>query len=194
VTEARGYTLLETLVSTALCSALAALSLPIVGGSLERERAMVGARVLAGQLQRARFEALKRARAVAVRLDVIGNRTAFQLFADGDDDGVRQSDVDAGIDPPLAPLEYLDQHARDISLRVNQVVVDPAGAGEIQPGADPLRIGNTALLSFSPFGSATSGTLYVAGLRGPQFAVRVFGATGRVRLMTFDRQARQWRH
>src|SRR5689334_24679855 len=52
-----------------------------------------------------------------------------------------------------------------------------------------LRIGNTSLLVFSPLGSSTSGTLYVAAHRGPQMAIRVFGATGRVRVLMLDRKS-----
>jgi hypothetical protein len=67
-------------------------------------------------------------------------------------------------------------------LRINKEIVDVSGSPVLAPGDDPLRIGNTSMLTFSPLGSATSGTLYVAGLiRGPQMAIRVFGATGRVR-------------
>jgi type II secretory pathway pseudopilin PulG len=194
VTDARGYTLFETVVAAALCSTLGAISIPIVGGAIDRERTTIGARVLAAQLQRARFEALKRGRGVAVRLVLVGDRTSLQLFADGDGDGVRQTDIDAGVDPPLSLLEYLDQHARGIGLRINQAVPDVSGGTDLAAGADPIRIGNTALLAFSPLGSATNGTLYVAGHRGPQMAIRVFGATARVRLLMFDAQARQWRH
>ena len=194
MTDARGYTLIDTIVAAAICSTISAAALPLIGGSLDRERTIIGARVLANQLQRARFEALKRARGVALRLALEGERTSLQLFMDGDGDGVRQADIDADVDTPLTPLEFLDQHSRGVSLRINQEIVDAGGTGVLNAGDDPLRIGNTPLLAFSPFGSATSGTLYVAGHRGPQLAIRVFGATGRVRLMTFDSQARQWRH
>lgn len=194
MTDARGYTLLETICAAALCVIMSAIAVPVIGGTLDRERTIIGARFLAGQLQRARLEALKRARTVAVHVALVGERTRVQLFVDGDGDGVRQHDVDEGIDPPLAPQEFVDDHSRGVSLRINQVVADMSGAGDLLPGADPLRIGNTALLAFSPLGSATSGTLYVAGHHGPQMAIRVFGGTGRVRVMTFDAQARQWRH
>lgn len=129
---------------------------------------------------------------MAVRLEVIGDRTQWQLFADGNGNGVLQREVDRGIDPSLMPAQWLDDQVRDISLRINQAITDVGGTATILPGDDPLRIGNTALLTFSPLGSATSGTLYVAAHRGPQMAIRVFGATGRVRVLMFDAQARQW--
>lgn len=195
MTDARGYTLVDTIVTAALCSVMGATAIPLIGGTLDRERTIIGAQFVAGQLQRARLESLKRGRSVAVRFEVVNDRTRFQLFVDGDGDGVRQADVDDLIDAPVTPLEYLDDRSRGISLRVNQRITDAGGGTEhIEPGADALRIGNTALLAFSPIGGATSGTLYVAGHRGPQMALRVFGGTGRVRLMTYDPQARQWRH
>lgn len=194
MTDARGYTLIETICAAALCAVTGAIAVPVIGGTLDRERTIIGAQFLAGQLQRARLEALKRARTVAVHVALVGERTSIQLFADGDGDGVRQHDVDDGIDPPLTPQEFVDDRSRGVSLRINQTVADIGGAGNLAAGDDPLRIGNTALLAFSPVGSATSGTLYIAGHRGPQMAIRVFGGTGRVRVMTFDAQARQWRH
>lgn len=190
--EARGAALIDIVVASAVGVVMMAIAVPVVGGTLERERTIVGAQYLAGQLLVARLDSLKRARAVAVRLAIVGERTQLQLFADGDGDGVVQRDIDRGIDPPLTPPGWLDEQARGISLRVNQVIKDVAGSATLAPGDDPLRIGNTALLTFSPVGSATSGTLYVAAHRGPQMAIRVFGATGRVRVLMFDAQTRQW--
>jgi type II secretory pathway pseudopilin PulG len=193
VPDSPGYTLIETVVAAGLCTVMGAMALPMIGRTLDRERTIIGAQFLAGQLHRARLEALRRARPVAVRLELVGGRAALQLFVDGDGDGVLQRDVDAGVDSPLTPLEFLDDRSRDVSLRINQPVIDAGGSGELSPGDDPLRIGATALLSFSPLGGATAGTLYVAARRGPQMAIRVFGGTGRVRILTFDAQARQWR-
>ena len=194
MTDARGATLLDTLFASALCITMTAIAVPVVGGSLDRERTIIGAQYLSGQLQRARLESLKQARSVAVRLEIVDGRTRLQLFADGNGNGVLQRDIDRAIDPPLAPPEYLDDRSRDVSLRINQRILDVSGAAEFAPGDDPLRIGNTALLAFSPLGGATSGTLYVAAHRGPQMAIRVFGGTGRVRVLMFDAQARLWRH
>ena len=188
----KGAALIDVVVAAALCVVMMAIAVPVVGGTLERERTIVGAQYLSGQLLRARLDSLRRARSVAVRLEVVGDRTQLQLFADGNGNGVLQRDIDRGLDPPLTRLEWLDDQARDISLRVNQTIKDVAGTATIVPGDDPLRIGNTALLTFSPLGSATNGTLYVAAHRGPQMAIRVFGATGRVRVLMFDTQTRQW--
>jgi len=187
-----GAAIIDIIVATSLCFLMAAIAVPVIGGTLDRERTIVGARYLAGQLERARLDSLKRARFVAVRVQVIGDRTELRLFADGNGNGVLQSDADRGIDPPLTPVAWLDDQAQDISLRINQEIIDVSGSTVLAPGDDPLRIGRTSMLTFSPLGSATSGTLYVAAHRGPQMAIRVFGATGRVRVLMFDARTRQW--
>jgi hypothetical protein len=192
VTEARGAAFIDIIVATSVCFLMAAIAVPVIGGTLDRERTIIGAQYLSGQLQRARLESLKRARPVAVRVEVIGERTQLRLFEDRNGNGVLQRDIDRGIDLPLTPIEWLDDQARDISLRINQDVTDVSGVMTLEPGDDPLRLGNTSLLTFSPVGSATSGTLYVAAHRGPQMAIRVFGATGRVRVLMFDARTRQW--
>ena len=189
---ANGAALIDIVVATSLIVVMAAIAVPVLGGTIERERTVVGAQYLAGQLLRARLESLKRARSVAVRLEVLGDRTKLRLFADGNGNGVLQRDIDRGIDRPLTPAGWLDDQARGISLRVNQAVTDVSSGAALAPGDDPLRIGNTALLTFSPLGSATSGTLYIAAPRGPQIAIRVFGSTGRVRVLTFDAWTHQW--
>jgi len=192
VTDPRGAALIDLVAATALVVVVAATAVPVVGGAMERERTMVGTQFLAGQLQRARLAALRRAVPVAVRIEIVDERTSLRLFMDGNGNGVLQKDIDKGLDPPLSPVHWMDEQARDVSLRINQAILDAGGSGTLEAGDDPLRIGNSALLTFSPLGSATSGTLYVAAQRGPQMAIRVFGATGRVRVLIFDAQTRQW--
>jgi type II secretory pathway pseudopilin PulG len=191
-TDARGVALIDTICSLAVVGILAAIAVPIVAGSLERERATVGARVLAGYAQRARFEALRRAAVVALQIDTSGGRTRFTLHVDGNGNGVLQRDIDSGTDAAISGVEWLDQHARGVALRINQPIPDIGGGLPLKPGDNPLRIGRTTLLSFSPLGSSTSGTLYVSAPQGPQLAIRVYGATGRTRLLTFDTISQRW--
>ena len=47
-----------------------------------------------------------------------------------------------------------------------------------------MRFGDSDILSFSPLGTATPGTFYLAGDAG-QAAVRVTGGSARVRLMVW---------
>jgi Tfp pilus assembly protein FimT len=192
MSSAAGLALIDVVGATALMGLLAAMAMPLVASTFDSERAVVGAHYLAAELQRARMQSLRRGTSVALRIEVVGDRTSIRLFADGNGNGVLQRDIDRGIDRPLTSLDWLDHHAASVSLRIAQDVPDIGGAGWLAAGSDPLRIGRTSLVVFSPSGSSTSGTLYLAGRRGPQLAIRLFGATGRVRVLTFDPQTEQW--
>lgn len=192
-TDRRGTALIDMVAATGLSVVVAAMAVPMVGATLDREHTIVGAHYLAAQVQRARLEALKRATAVAARVELVDGRASVQLFVDGNGNGVLKKDIDKAIDVPLTALDWLDARARHVSLRINQPIEDVSGAGSLPAGDDPIRIGNTSLVSFSPLGSSTSGTLYVAAPQGPQMAIRLYGATGRVRVLMFDAQAGQWR-
>ena len=104
-----------------------------------------------------------------------------------------QSDIDHGIDQSIAPAARLTDYLGLITLRINRDVPEPETGAPLTAGSDPLRIGRSTLLSFSPLGTATSGTLYLAAPAGPQMAVRILGSTGRMRVLRFDTTTRQWR-
>ena len=190
--SARGVALIDVLAATALSVLVSATAIPVVAGALEHERATVGAHYLGAWLKQAQLQALRRGTSVAVRFVVGIDDTELQMFADGNGNGVLAREIDEGTDPAVGPMDRLGTHARGVALRLNQRVPDIAGNGTLETGADPLRIGRSSLLSFSPTGSATAGTLYVAASHGPQYAVRVMGSTGRVRVLRFDTGAGTW--
>lgn len=191
-TDDHGQALVDVMCALALVAILCAFALPVVAGPMERERAIVGAQVVNGHIQHARFEALRRATSVALQIDIVTGRTSLRLFVDGNGNGVLQRDINLGVDYPISGTDWIDQHVRDISLRINQPIPDIGGGASLKPGDNPMRIGRTSLLAFSPMGNSTSGTLYIAATAGPQMAVRLYGATGRTRVLTFNAPSRQW--
>ena len=188
----RGAALVDVIFAAGLVAVLSGIAIPVIEAARAHGAARAGARVVAARLQQARMDALKRNAMVAVRFDP-ANLDLFRVYADGDGDGVSQTDIDAATDPPLTPAQHLSDFARAVVLRVRDEVPEPDGGGTIAAGTDPLRIGPTSILSFSPLGSATGGTIYLAGVDGPQMAIRIFGATGRIRVLEFDRASAQWR-
>jgi len=188
----RGLALTDVLAATALSALVSATAIPVVAGAMDHERATVGAHYVASRLKQAQLDALRRGTSVAVRIAAGPDDAEMQVFADGNGNGVLLRDIEQGLDVPLGPVDRLATHARGVALRVNQPVPDIGGNGSLDVGSDPVRIGRSSLLSFSPTGSATAGTLYVGALRGPQFAVRVLGSTGRVRVLRFDAGAGIW--
>ena len=184
--------LLDVVFTCGLTGLIAAVAVPSMHASREHDQARLAARHLATRLQHARLDALRRNRAVAIRFDPteVGR---YGVYADGDGDGVLQRDIEAGIDVAIAPEVHLAEQFDRVSFRIAVTVPSADGGGTFVAGDDPIRIGATNVLAFSPIGSATSGTLYLASQSGVQLAVRVFGATGRTRVLWFDAAAGAWR-
>jgi hypothetical protein len=168
----------------------AGTAIPLAHNSVDRSRAAGAASYVAGRLALARFEAVRRSAYVAIRFLEQSDGYWLQTYVDRNRNGVLSSDIAGGVDLPISAAERIDYHFPDVAFGIQ-----PSVTG-IDPGpfnaSDPVQIGSTALLSFSPTGSSTSGTLFIRGRRGHQFAVRVLGATGRTRILEFSFGAGTW--
>jgi hypothetical protein len=149
----------------------------------------MAARYLEGRIMHARATAVKRSTRVALRFEPVDGDYRFGEFFDGNGNGVRSSEIASGLDPEIAPARRLRDVFPGIAFGVQPGVRDVDGA-PVTTG-DGLRIGASRLLTLGPDGTASSGTLYVHGRRG-QYAVRILGATGRTRVLRFDRRTGQW--
>ena len=103
-------------------------------------------------------------------------------YVDGNRNGVRTADIAAGIDSLIEPARHLPELFPRVRIAFSQ------DGAEL----DPVQIGSTTLLSFTPDGTSTSGSIYVRGADGSQYAVRVLGATGRVRVVRYDEITSTW--
>ena len=187
-----GYSFLEVLAAITVMVIVAGAAIPLAYGSVERSRAAAAARYVAVRLAMARFEAVKRSAAVAVKFTTHADGYRFQPYVDGNFNGVLSADIARGVDRPIGSIERLDEHFPGVQFGF------ASGLTSLDPGrpldtTDPIQIGPTTLFSFSADGSSTSGTLFIVGQRQSQFAVRVLGATGRARVFQFDFQDAAWR-
>jgi Tfp pilus assembly protein FimT len=187
-----GSSLIEVLAATALMALMAAMAVPIGLSRADQHRLDAAARYIRGRCFEARAEAIKRSAFVAIRFepDAAGD-AAFQLFLDGNRNGVRTRDIDDGIDRAMVGKDRLGDHFPGIRFGVSGGLTGIAAGDTLSEGDDPIQIGSTDLLSFSPDGSATAGTLYIRSDRG-QRAVRILGATGRTRLLSYWFPERRW--
>ena len=190
--SARGATLIEVLPALALAALVSAIAIPVVAGTLDRERTIAGTQFLAARIAQAQLEALRRGGSVALRITVEDSDAVLQMFADGNGNGISTADITSGIDTPIGPAERLAAHATGVAVRINQRILDAGGTRWLDAGSDALRIGSTSFLSCSSTGSVTSGTIYIAATRGPQMAVRVTGSTGRIRVLRFEPSSAAW--
>lgn len=187
--HAGGFTLIELLLAIALAIVLAGMALPLTASAIDELRTAAAARYLAARIMQGRMDAIRRSTAVALRFELSDPDYAFVPYADGNGNGVRTADIRRGADPPVGSPQQLGHNFPGVrfGLMADLPDVDGGPSG----GTDGVRIGAARLLTLSPNGTATSGTLYVQGRRA-QYAVRVLGATGRTRVLKYDTGAGTW--
>lgn len=188
----RGFTLIEILIVLVLLVTVVAMGIPLLLTGLDEYRTASAARYLAGRFRLARMNAVRRSATVAIRFDTGGRVVRYAAFLDGNRNGVRTADITRGVDRPLTGFEGIGDHFTGVTFGIQSGV--PA-IGEVLAAAgdrNPLQIGRSGIMSFTPDGCATSGTLYLRGKGKAQFAVRVLGATARTRVLKFDHAARMW--
>lgn len=185
-----GYSLLELVFAAGLAVTVGGMAAPQLLSGLDDHRTAGAARYISARMQRARMDAVMRSAEVAMQFTQTGSGYTYAAYQDGNHNGVRTRDIQTGADPPVGSAERLPDHFSAVDFGV-QVGV-PAVDGGAPPGGDPIRLGASNLASFSSNGTATSGSVYIRG-RHAQYVVRIFGATGKVRTLKFDRAANQWR-
>ena len=174
--SAAGVTLLELIFVLGLVSVLAGMAIPQAMAGIERSRTVGAARYLAARMGLARAVAVARSANVALLFLADARGFAVGVYRDGNRNGVRARDIKTGTDP---------------------VVDEPVRISDLFPGVtlslnDPSNTDESILMSFAPIGTASSGTVYLRGRDGSQYAVRVLGATGRARVLRYLPGTRAW--
>jgi prepilin-type N-terminal cleavage/methylation domain-containing protein len=178
----RGYSLVEMIVVVAILMIGAAVAAPMVRAySVEAHLVGVGMKFKMSFL-RARSIAAKRSTYTAIRFDRRADGVYYSLYVDGNANGVLATDIADGIDSLIEGPTLLTTGAPDVRVAIDPgTPAIPPDSGFLDTG-DAIRFGRSDTLSFSPLGTATPGTFYLAGV-GSQAAVRVTPATARVRIM-----------
>ena len=189
--EQAGWSLVELLMVIGVSLVVGALAMAAFAPLGARARALGAARYLAALLQRERIEAVRTGRVCGWRFDDDGTGIGFVRVADGNGNGLRSAEIADGIDLVRGPRVRVADAFAGVRFVIADTVPSIDGGPGLAAGADPVRIGST-ILAFAPTGSATSGTLYVASADSQQFAIRILGATGRVRIFEFDRATTRW--
>jgi hypothetical protein len=119
---------------------------------------------------------------IALHFEDDARGTWFSMVEDGNGDGVRTVDIVQQIDRVIAPRVLLPDLFPGATI----------GLAPGTPATSAVSLGGTRLLSFSPDGTATSGSVYVLGRDGTQWAVRVLGVTARARVLRFESSTNAW--
>jgi type II secretory pathway pseudopilin PulG len=185
-----GYSLLELVFAAGIVVTVSGMAAPGLLSGLDDLRAAGAARYISARMQRARMDAVMRSVEVAIQFTQTGSGYTYAAYRDGNYNGVRTRDIQTGADPPVGSAERLPDHFSAVDFGVEAGL--PAVDGGAPPSGDPIKLGASNLASFSSNGTATSGSVYIRG-RHSQYVVRLFGATGKVRILKFDRAGNQWK-
>jgi hypothetical protein len=187
----RGYSTLELVFVTATMVTIGGTTMPRVLATVDDYRAAGAARYISARLQRARMDAVTRSADVGVVVAQTATSYCYAVYLDGNRNGVRSTDIQKGTDRQLMASERLiDQFPGvDFGALPGLPSVDPGGT---PPGSDPIRLGSSDIATFTAEGTSSSGSLYIRGRRGAQYVVRIYGQTGKTRVLKFDSRTWRW--
>lgn len=190
-----GISLPEVLVASALACATLLAAAPAAARLRDAGRAGSVARSLASAFRAQRFRSVAKRRACGLYFEKIGDGWLVSDVEDGNGNGLRTSEIRSGADRTVVGpyrLESLGARVHPGFPRGGPFPEIPPGTGSLPSDADPIQFGSSDIVSFSPLGSSSSGTVYltdgVAGLS----AVVVYGPTVRVRVLRYDPQENRW--
>lgn len=183
-----GVSLLELLVTVALIATVTGLATPLVVHARDDQEGRSAATFLAGQFRLARQQAILTGRNTALVFDLRENEWTFVVCVDGDADGVSRVDISAGIDTCRGSAQPLASWFSRTSIHRASAVPDLSGNTD---GA-VVAFGSSRMASFSPLGTASSGSVTIMTRGGRHYAVRVAGVTGRIRVWRFMPESRRW--
>lgn len=188
----RGATLAETLVATGIVVVAVGISVPLVTTGRHEQHVMNAARYVAGRIVLARAGAARRGAAIGIRFTRNGEGVALRSYVDGNGNGVRAVDIGNGIDAPIETETSIGDRFAGVRFELSAAAPAIGSSTPAGVAVDPVNLGGSDILSLTPLGTATSGTLYLRSREGHQAAVRVLGATARVQVFQFDFQTGRW--
>lgn len=184
-----GVTVLDLVFVLAVIATVSAVAVPAWSHITGRYSTLGAVRAVTAALQDARVEAVARGVTVAVRFTRAPEGIQFTSYVDGNRDGISTADIRTGVDPLVRPARGLGEFG-GATFGVWTGVPAPDGS-DLNDG-DPIRVGVANLVSFTPSGTATAGSLYVRGPAGLQFVVRIHGDTGKTQVLRYARGEQRW--
>lgn len=167
-----------------------------IQSGLRQARLRAAARRMSVLVRWMRSEAVRGRRSVGIVFRRAADGTyRFDLHRDGDGDGIRSRDIGSGTDPRFAGPFSLRREFPGIGFGLldrDRIPAVPPSRGSVGNRSDPIRFGRSDIVSFSPRGQSSSGTMYLTDGRRRMAAVVVYGPTVRVRVWIWRDPAGCW--
>jgi type II secretory pathway pseudopilin PulG len=185
------FSFIEILFVLGAAATVSAVAVPETLATIDDSRTAAATRYISSRLQRTRMEAVTRNASAALRFTYLTDHYDFSTYVDGNGNGVLSRDIQSGLDGEIQPADRLGDHFPGVEFGAS-VDLPPVDATSAAPGNDPIRLGSSDMVTFTPTGTATSGSVYIRGRRNTQYVVRVYGETGKTRVLKFNPGSGQW--
>lgn len=187
-----GFSLIELLTAISIVAIVLLVAIPAFG-SMRRQMAVRAASAeLRSIFHLARSRAIARGRNCGLKFLELDGEWKFALYDDGDRDGVRNDDINRGVDRIVRAPRSVFPQSRIVTIGLLGIPMRDPDGDRLRIDASPVAFNRSAICSFSPVGEATPGTIYLTDQGRNLWAVRVLGATARVRMLRYDRGAERW--
>ena len=188
----RGYCFLELIFVLGIAGTLSAMASPQLIVTIDESRALGAVRYVSTRLQQTRMEAVARNANVAMRFVQTSGVYAYTVYQDGNGNGVLSRDIERGVDVAIHPVERLPDQFTGVDFGALDGI-PAADLSSAAPGSDPIRLGSSDMISFGAMGTSSTGTLYIRGRRNSQYAIVIYGETGKTRILKYNPRNRDWK-
>ncbi|PWT91239.1 MAG: hypothetical protein C5B54_05670 [Acidobacteria bacterium] len=173
-----GFSLLETLVVLALIGLMLLFAGINLFSTARQSEFEEFARKVYADLEQCRWKSWNERVYAGAVFKAQSRGFSVSYYLDGNGNGIRTADIDKQKDILYRGPLLLQEASGDI------------GVGTLD-GSDPVRFGRSDILSFSPNGDSSSGTLYlVCRSQKQMYSIVIYGPTARMTLWKFSNQ--QW--
>jgi Tfp pilus assembly protein FimT len=182
--------LLELLVVLALIALFVVLTTANLAATQRQLDFDHFAREIFSSLKQCRWKAFRDRCYTGVLIGQTDNGYVFSFHNDGNGNGIRTQEIEEGTDPSFqrpVPIRRAsgDMEAAILSPDIPEI---PPKKGVLDVD-DPVKFGKSNIISFSPDGQSSSGTLYLScHSQKRMYAIVLYGPTTRMTLWKYSNQ------
>jgi Tfp pilus assembly protein FimT len=187
-----GIALIDLIVVLAIIGIIALCAIPAFAAYRRQSSVLAAAVEMRALLRAVRSRAIAHDGNCGVKFVKTGTNWTYTLYDDGNANGISNADITKGIEKRYFGPAVVMPSFRTASISLlPKTIRDPDGA-KLLPTDPALQFGNSTICSFSPQGGGTPGTIYISDGISNLYCVRVFGATGRLRMLRYDSGKQKW--
>lgn len=184
------FSLIEVLFVLGVAATLVSAAALQGRAAVANMRSAAAGRYVMALLQDVRTRAIERGVDTSLRVRRDASGFALVVYEDGNRNGVLSADIASGVDAQIGPAIRVPERFPGNDFGALPGL--PGAEGSAAPGNDPIRLGAADGVTFSPSGSTSTGSLYLRSAGSNQYVIRIYGETGRLRLLKFHAGTQRW--